>query len=349
MLDKPDIPNEHIITCLHHAYGLQGVCIAFLPLGVDRNATAYRVGASDGRQYFAKLRRGVFDEITVAVPKALSAQGIPHILAPLVTRTGRLWASLDPFTLVLYPFVDGRDGYEVGLSDEAWCALGRTLKRIHSAELPPALVRRIRHETYSAEWRDSVRALIAGGAAGNVAKAAPDDRVAARLALLLTGKRREILDLVGRAERLAASLRERSLADTLCHADLHAGNLLITPGDTFYVVDWDDTVLAPKERDLMFAGGGLMGGWRTPEEEEVLFSRGYGETELDAEALAYFRYERIVQDIAVFCQTILLGRGGDREQSLRFLESNFLPNSVLEIACRSDRTAHRRPTLPGSK
>ena len=344
MLHKADLPDERITTCLHRAYGLQGVRIASLPLGLDAQAAVYRATADDGRQYFAKLRRGVFDEIAVAVPKALSDQGIPHILAPLATRTGQLWASLDPFTLVLYPFAEGRNGYEVDLSDEAWCALGRTLKRIHTAVLPPTLLRRIPQETYAPQWREMVQAFIASATAEKAPDSAHDDPVAARLASFLASKRSEILDLVGRAERLADRLRERSPACTLCHADLHAGNLLICAGDTFHIVDWDDPVLAPKERDLMFVGGGLMGGWRTPHEEDELFSRGYGKTVVDAEALAYFRYERIVQDIAVFCQKILLGGASreDREQSLRYLKSNFLPNGVLEIAYASAKRLGER-------
>jgi spectinomycin phosphotransferase len=90
----------------------------------------------------------------------------------------------------------------------------------------------------------------------------------------------------------------------------------------------------------MFAGGaqGLAG--HTPQEEEALFYQGYGQTLIHPLALAYYRYERIVQDIAVFCEQLLLtGEGGeDREQSFRYLASNFLPDGTIEVAYRSDRT-----------
>ena len=42
----------------------------------------------------------------------------------------------------------------------------------------------------------------------------------------------------------------------LCHSDIHGGNILIADTGELYVVDWDDPILAPKERDLMFIGGG---------------------------------------------------------------------------------------------
>jgi spectinomycin phosphotransferase len=126
----------------------------------------------------------------------------------------------------------------------------------------------------------------------------------------------------------------------VCHSDIHAGNLLIGANDNLYIVDWDNPILAPKERDLMYAGGGQFGAARTPQAEETLFYRGYGQTQVDPIALAYYRYERIVQDIAEFCKQLLLtDEGGeDREQSLGYLVSNFLPNGVLEIAYQSDTT-----------
>ena len=52
----------------------------------------------------------------------------------------------------------------------------------------------------------------------------------------------------------------------------------------------------------MFIGGGQGFAGLTPQEEEGLFYRGYGEAQIDPVAPAYYRYERIVEDIAVFCQ-----------------------------------------------
>ena len=67
---------------------------------------------------------------------------------------------------------------------------------------------------------------------------------------------------------------------------------------------------------------------------------GYGQTQIDAAALAYYRYERIVQDIALFSEQILTAEKGnrDRVQALQYLMSNFLPAGTIEIAHRSDRT-----------
>ncbi|MCX6030017.1 MAG: hypothetical protein NT169_12070 [Chloroflexi bacterium] len=76
MLEKTDLQDERIVACLRDEYGLRVVQVAFLPLGADLNTAVYRVVADDGTPYFLKLRGGVFDETSVALPKFLSDQGI---------------------------------------------------------------------------------------------------------------------------------------------------------------------------------------------------------------------------------------------------------------------------------
>jgi spectinomycin phosphotransferase len=335
MLEKPDLQDEEIITCLQEEYRLRAVQFAFLPLGADLNTAVYRLVADDGTPYFLKLRSGIFDETSVTLPKYLSDQEIVQIIPPLATQTGQLWASLEAYKVILYPFVEGHNGYEVNLSDRHWVDLGTALKRIHTAVVPAALTIRIQQETYSPQWRETVKMSMK-----RIEYDVLDDPVAVKMAAFLQANRAEILDLVGRAERLALALQARSPEFVLCHSDIHAGNILIGPSDDLYIVDWDNPILAPKERDLMYAGGGLMGAGHTPHEEEILFYQGYGQTQIDPVAQSYYRYERIVQDIAIYCEQILLTNEGgeDRDQSLHYLKSIFLPNSTIEIAYQADKT-----------
>jgi spectinomycin phosphotransferase len=334
MLEKPDLRDGAIAATLQHAYGVRAIEVAFLPLGADRNTAVYRVVAEDGTPFFLKLRSGAFDETSVALPKFLSDQGIRQIIPPLATGAGRLWAELDAFKAILYPFVEGRNGYEVELSDRHWVEFGSALKRVHTAPAAPALTGRIQQESYAPQGRAAVTAFL------KRANERFADATAAKLAAFLRARRDGIADLVARAERLARALQARSPALVVCHSDVHAGNVLIGTDDAFYIVDWDSPILAPRERDLMFAGGGQGFRGHTPQEEEALFYRGYGQTQIDRQALAYYRYERIVQDIAAFCEQLLLTEegGADREQSFRYLASIFRPDGTLERAYRSDRS-----------
>jgi spectinomycin phosphotransferase len=261
------------------------------------------------------------------VPQFLFEQGVRQVIPPLQTTAGLLWASLDAYTCILYPFISGRNGFQAALSAGQWLDFGSALKRIHSLALPPALEARIPVETFSARWRHAVRRYQA-----QAEHTACGDPVAAEM----RARRAEIERIIAQAEELASFLQSVSLDRVLCHADIHAGNLLLGESADLYIVDWDNPILAPKERDLMFIGGGVGGIWNSAA-EEALFYRGYGSADINLAGLAYYRYERIVEDIAAFCEQILLTDegGADREQGLRYFASNFLPGEVLEIANRT--------------
>jgi spectinomycin phosphotransferase len=331
MLEKPDLPDERLTKCLSDAYGLGVSQLDFLPLGADVNTAVYRVSAGDGRLYFLKLRRGPLDEMSVAVPAFLAGRGLQQIIPPLRTAAGQLWSSLDSFTLTLYPFVDGEDGYQRELTEAQWIELGAMLKRLHTVRLPPALRRGLPRETYSPRYRESVLAFQARLHGGGFA-----DPISAELAAFLPANAAVVRQLVDAAERLARQLRSRSQAIVLCHADLHNGNLLIGNDGALHIVDWDTAMLAPKERDLMFVGSGI-GRAGNVAQEAAWFYQGYGPAEVDPVALAYYRCERIVQDIDAFCEEILSTNENsqDRSQGLRYLISQFEPNGVVEIALQS--------------
>lgn len=336
MLEKPDLHDETLLACLQNAYGLAVSVLTFLPLGADINTAVYRAVTTDNSAYFVKLRRGRFDATSVLLPKCFIDQGITQIIPPLTTQSGQLWATLDAFTLILYPFIEGHNANEVALSDELWRVFGAALKRVHTAIVPPALGQQIQRECFAPQAREAIKGFLA-----RVAVEHWREPVAAKTAAFLYEKRAEILDLIAHAERCAYLLQAQMPAFVICHSDIHAWNLLIDGNDHLYMVDWDNPIWAPKERDLMFIGSGLgFAGDRTRQEEEALFYQGYGATPINVAALAYYRYERIVQDIWEFGKQLLLTDegGDDREQALRYLISNFLPDGTIAIAYASDKT-----------
>lgn len=320
-------------------YGLAAAQIVFLPIGADKDTAVYRVIAQDRTAYFLKLRRGETEETSAILPKFLGDQGVKQAIAPIETIGQRLTSSFEHYRLILFPFVEGRSGFDVELSDRNWADLGIGLRAIHNVAVPPAILRQLQRETYSAHWRETVKATLAEIDAETV------DPIAAKLAEFLRVKHDEILNIVDRAERLVTGLQGRSTEFVLCHADIHAGNVLIDAKDDLYIVDWDTAILAPKERDLMFIGAGVGGTWNKAK-DEALFYQGYGQTKTDQAAIAYYRYERIVEDIAVTSQQICstdIGRD-DRDQGLLQLTRQFAPNDVVEKAYRSEDRLASKPS-----
>jgi spectinomycin phosphotransferase len=344
MLTPPDIAPDTIIAFLGEHYALRARRVAFLPIGADANAAVFRVDTDDDIPYFLKLKRGDFDEIAVSIPAYLHAHGIPRVMAPLATTAGQLWASGHGFTWILYPYFEGDNGFRQPLSDAQWVALGQSLRAVHASQLPPELASqlppelasRVPREDYAPRWRDIVMHYDRQVEARVYDDS--NDPFARRLAAFWRTRRDEIHAMVERAEQLGQMLQQRtSAADAfvLCHTDLHAGNVLLSARDELElaIVDWDAPIFALKERDLMFIGGGVGGIWDTAR-EEALFYQGYGATDIDPVALSYYRYERIVEDLAAYGEQIFEAQGSaeDREHGLVGTIGQFNPGRVVSIA-----------------
>src|SRR6185369_13251124 len=134
--------------------------LTFLPLGADMGTVVYRVVANDGTAYFLKLRKG-FTEIVVTIPLFLKSQGLREIIIPFETKSKQNWADFGEYKLILYPFIDGKNGFQMELTDQHKRRLGSALKAIHSAKVPAELERLIPKEIFSPQWRESVKSLQA--------------------------------------------------------------------------------------------------------------------------------------------------------------------------------------------
>src|SRR6266516_423980 len=140
MLEKPNIPDELIISRLQEEYDLRVAELTFLPLGADIGTAVYRVLTNDGITYFLKLRRG-FEEIIVTVPLFLKPQGIREIISPFETKSKQHWVDFGEYKIILYPFVDGKNGFEMELTDQHKRRFGAALKGIHTVQVLPELER----------------------------------------------------------------------------------------------------------------------------------------------------------------------------------------------------------------
>lgn len=331
MLEKHPLSDLLIISSLNANYGIQVATLTFLPLGADMNASVYRADTVDQKSYFIKLKHGHHHDISVEIVGLLHNAGIQQIIPPVKTIRGKPTQSIADFTLIVYPFVNGQDGFNRNLTDDQWSKLGETLKKVHEVEVPQSIQKHIRRETYSPKWREAVRSTYIRIEADPIS-----DEIALKLQKFMKKNMPAIRRLVDRAEELGGKLQNQSPKFVLCHSDIHAGNVLIDGNNAFYIVDWDEPIMAPKERDLMFIGGGVGNVWNKPHEEK-LFYEGYGKTEVDSIILAYYRHERIVEDIALYSRELLLttARGKDRPEMYRQFIDMFAPQGVVEIAFKT--------------
>lgn len=332
MLEKLPLSEHDILSSLKLNYGIDVDALVFLPWGADMNVSVYKAFTTDHISYFVKLKRGHHHDTGVEIVELLHNAGIQEVIPAIKTNEGRLTQPIENFTLIVYPFVEGKDGFNRDLTDNQWIKLGKALRQIHEIAVPRSIVNKVRKEAYSPKWREFVQSLFIHFEAG-----LSGDDIALKLWKFMKDRLLEIHRLVDRAEQLGQILKNHEPKFVLCHSDIHGGNVLLDGIDTLYIVDWDDPIMAPKERDLMFIGGGVANVWNKPRDES-LFYEGYGKTEIDQIALAYYRHERIVEDIAEFCQALLLTRDGgeDRQEMLKQFIAMFEPQGVVEIAFKTD-------------
>ena len=332
MRDRSEAREEAVSAALRRHYAIDVAALEPLPGGEDPSASVYRAEARRaGRPvYLVKVRTEAGSRgVAAAVSCHLHETGLQHVVAPIRSSWGSTTVEASELAITVYPFVEGRMGVEAGLLEHHWVALGREIDRLHSAVLPPELLRQLPRETYRPAELDVVR---------RIDRAVDDGRwsggIAGELADFWAGRRTEIRDLVDRTEELGPRVERFGLPYVVCHADLHTWNVLIDDGGELWLVDWDEVILAPKERDLMFVVGGIGAGLVEPH-ETAWFMEGYGDTTVDPLALSYYRHAWAVQDIGSYGEEVFLQPSlGDeaRSHAAGILMGLFNPGGIVELA-----------------
>lgn len=333
MHERPiDFPDSLIASVIKENYDLTVTRITFLDLGADAWAWTYRL-STKYNSYFLKIRKNAISTPSLLVPHYLREQGINNVVAPLANITKKLWSEVHGYGLILYPFIEGNTGKYQPMSPSHWTAFGASLRKIHEISVPTHLARLMKCETFVAYGIRGVLDLY-----DKISKNNSDDAIFQELAKYWQ-KHKDVIDSIAdKADYLGKKLSKREHKFVLCHADIHTNNLIIN-SDGLSIVDWDETVLSLKERDLMFVlGGGISRALVSPEGES-LFIQGYGDLEVDSLAITYYLHAWAINDISEFGMQVLsrpdLGKAC-REEALEDFMSLFMPGNIVTQALDSD-------------
>lgn len=81
------------------------------------------------------------------------------------------------------------------------------------------------------------------------------DRFANELIFLYKTHRKRLVNEYQNLLRLGSICRKKLLDFANCHGDPNPANIILSPDGKIFLVDWDDLILAPKEKDLLFWSG----------------------------------------------------------------------------------------------
>ena len=332
MRNQQFLSKQCIIDCLKTNYGINVSVLTSLNGGADLHSEAYKAETTDQIVYFVKVKQGVHHTIGISLQLLLHNAGIQQIISPIKTIDNKLSQSVNDFTLIVYPFINGQDGFSHNLNRDQWIEFGKALRQIHEFDVPLFIQEKIRHENYSPKWREVVRSIY-----DHIESERSDDHIDLALLAFMKKHKEIILRLVDMAEKLGKKIQKKDPDFVLCHSDIHAGNVLIQDDGKIFLVDWDSPIMAPdsptmapKERDLMFIGGGVGNVWNNPREIEF-FYQGYGKVAVDMTILAYYRCERIIEDIAIYYQE------ENKAETYKLLTDIFKPNGVVDIALEAEK------------
>ena len=327
MLSEAPLPDSQIAAAIRSHYDIAPASLASLPIGNDAAAWSYRVESSAGR-FFLKLRRGAPNPGCLLAPLHLRRQGIAEAVAPRLTRAGELCVPLAGYTLAIYPWIEGESGWGRRLSARQFRAWGGIMRRVHSAAIDAELAGALPRETFDQPW---LRRLAAVERA--LAAADQHDHISRELARFWHRKAAVIARVSRRYSQCSQRFAKRSPALGLCHADIHQANIMLDAGGGIHIVDWDEAIFAPIERDLMFF---IDDG--QSERETAAFLNGYGDAPIDQLGLAYYRYDWALQEICDDCERVLImGRmsAAERERALDAFRQLFHPDDVIARADRA--------------
>ena len=343
MLERPALDDATLVGALRDGYGLPVEHLAFVPLGNDSAAWTYQAAEPDGRAWFVKVRRDP-RPAGILVPRFLRDHGLTEVVAAVPTREGEPWLDVGPWSVLVYPHVGAPRAMDVGMDEGGWSRLGAFAARLHATTLPPDLAALVPREDFQPKANEMARRVAQHLA--DPGQSATEDDLARRLRAAWTEHRAVIERLVRRSDELARRIRDqdglaRPLRFVPCHADLHAANVLVGADGGLSIVDWDEIVLAPPERDLMFVRGSVTAGV-VRDNEATAFEAGYGPDEaaaVDPTLLAWYRIDWAVQDFADFARRTLLDPDvgiATRSRALELFESVFEPGGEADVAVTAD-------------
>ena len=348
MKTEPTIPQHQLQQQINQNYCTNLQALAFLPIG--EGSWCFH-GQGKSEIFIRLVKEKTKAEKTVLLAKFLSDQGLP-VLPSLADKSGNLMGEIEGCGLIIYPFIYGSTLMNRELSNKQASPLRReigvTVARIHALteltdnqrysnqlnrnqhspirqfDLPREDFARFQVESFSILSPDDYQPPIRQH----------DDALVVELSDFIQPRQKALRNLIGVARRLGQTLRLEALDYVLCHGDIHEDNILLSDSGEIFIIDWDNAIFAPKERDLFFFGGngdyltGYFGG-------QTNSAAAPGTCVVDQTVIDYYVLEWALQEIVDYGSRILFDTHFDMEgrvDAWQQFQRLFEPGQDVDVA-----------------
>jgi Ser/Thr protein kinase RdoA (MazF antagonist) len=312
--NKSAIEIEDLYRAIQESYGIQITNLEFLLRGWGGDC--YRIDTSDGERYFLKLHDSANYMGIAATSRPfylplmdqLHSKGIlPNIPHPIRTRDGNLSLVIDSNEVVITNWIGGKLVGFGKLPEPILTQLAKMTGILHSNRSQLEFERPFVEKFEFGFASDLSKAVTA------LDTISPSDSPGIQLLReTILPHHDEVLKHLQGLRELQMRVRELEKPMVVCHTDLHGGNLMTDAQGNFYILDWENALIAPPEHDMIFFAG-ESNFWNVfwPE-----YTNYFKYPSLDGDMLSFYYYRRTLEDIAGFVLRILQGAGGnarDRE------------------------------------
>ncbi|MBB5868241.1 spectinomycin phosphotransferase [Allocatelliglobosispora scoriae] len=315
-------------------FGLDLVSLDEVGHGADDAARLWRGRGAGGESFAVKVTTGG-TPAGLLLTAHLADRGVPGILAPRTTASGACWSEREGSRLSVVRWAPGDRALAGGMTGAHWRTFGALLAAVHATGVsggPAGLLPREDHT------HDGPAAFVR--TITDRLRRPSDDLLVRALAERWHAAAGELSALSGRADELGGRLRDATAVEVVCHGDPHLGNLLVGPGGEVWLIDWDDAVRAPRERDLMFVLGGVLAFAPVTAQQRASFLDGYGDVGPDPVRLAYYLCKRALEDLDWAARVLDVRRPvEERTAALEIVGGILSPEGIVPIALAAARRA----------
>jgi len=237
---------------------------------------------------------------------------LKNISFPLLTKAGELKINFESNLLAIFNFIKGKNQDNVKLSNKELVKVSELLASVHKntrkIELEKAPIEKF-NIGFKDELINGINILEQNKRLNNKYKV--------KLAKLLIPMKNETIRLLEKTVKLGKFIRLKESDFVLCHTDPIHQNLILNKNHDVFLIDWDGVKLAPKEHDLWFYL------WDNPNLFLTSYENIYGSLTLDREAVIFYFYYRILEDLTDWVYAILNENVEDKQNKINLREVEF--------------------------
>ncbi len=224
--------------------------------------------------------------------------GIVNIAHPIPTSNGQMRIQIRDFQIALFDWIPGRTAQEHKLTDTQLERLGEFLAKIHQSKtiIGEYSVR----ENFAIPFKDRLVAILS-----DMSEIAGDStKYKTKLELFIEPHRQKFTRELETLDKLQRQVKTMNLEFVNCHGEPSPGNILSSNDGQIHLLDWDEPIFAPKEKDLLFFKDNV---------EPVM--KGYSlfssDTVIDQDVLEFYGHLWNLGEIAYYGSKLLLENHSD--------------------------------------